>query len=262
MAWGRQDMSEPFMAEMPSPLPELPTQGSASAFNDLLATVRGDARRRGGLGTNIAPEQRPLGGLLKRGVDLVVAATSLLALAPVVLMITLLVLLTMGRPVLFAHPRVGFRYKLFDCLKFRSMVRDPDGVLLRYFADNPEAAREWNETQKLRYDPRVTFVGRMLRKSSLDELPQLINVLRGEMSCVGPRPVVADELARYGAKAPLYLSTRPGMTGLWQVSGRSSVDYSRRVALDETYVRSWSLWLDLKILVGTTFVLLKFDDAA
>ena len=93
-------------------------------------------------------------------------------------------------------------------------------------------------------------------------MPQLINVLRGEMSCVGPRPVVADELARYGAKAPLYLSTRPGMTGLWQESGRTSVDYPRRVALDETYVRSWSLWLDLKIVVSTIFVLLKFSDAA
>ena len=250
------------MAEMSSLLPEVPSQGTARARNDLLSAVRGDALSRGGLGAAVASEQRPLGGPLKRGIDLLGAAASLLVFMPIALMIALLILLTMGRPVLFAHPRVGFQRKLFNCHKFRSMVHDPDGVLQRYLADNPEAAREWSETQKLRNDPRVTFVGRMLRKSSLDELPQLINVLRGEMSCVGPRPVVADELARYGAKAPLYLSTRPGMTGLWQVSGRTSVDYPRRVALDETYVRSWSLWLDLKIVVSTIFVLLKFNDAA
>jgi exopolysaccharide production protein ExoY len=246
---------------MPEPsMAEVPPQGSASAFEDLLSAVRGDAPGRASLG--VASEYRPLGGPLKRGIDLMVAAAALVAFTPIALMIALLIVLTMGRPVLFAHPRVGFRRKLFNCYKFRSMVSDPDGVLERYLAENPDAAREWNETQKLRHDPRVTFVGRMLRKSSLDELPQLINVLRGEMSCVGPRPVVTDELDRYGAKLPLYLSTRPGMTGLWQVSGRTSVDYPKRVALDETYVRSWSPWLDLTILVSTIFVLFKFDDAA
>jgi len=250
------------MVEIPSLLPDVPPQGSAGAFNDLLSAVRGDAPGRASLGNGAASEPRPLGGPLKRGVDLMVAAASLLAFMPIALMIALLIMLTMGRPVLFAHPRVGFQRKLFNCYKFRSMVRDPDGVLERHLAENPEAAREWNETQKLRHDPRVTFVGRMLRKSSLDELPQLINVLRGEMSCVGPRPVVTDELDRYGAKLPLYLSARPGMTGLWQVSGRSSVDYPKRVALDDTYVRSWSLWLDLTILVSTIFVLFKVNDAA
>jgi exopolysaccharide production protein ExoY len=255
-------MSEPFMAEMPPLMPEIPSQGSGGSFNELFAAVRGDAPGRGVSGTGVASAQRPLGGPVKRCIDLMVAGASLLVLMPVVLMIAALILLTMGRPVLFAHPRVGFQRRLFPCLKFRSMVRNPDEVLERYLAGSPEAAREWNESQKLRHDPRVTFVGRMLRKSSLDELPQLISVLRGEMSCVGPRPVVADELDRYGVKAPLYLSTRPGMTGLWQVSGRSSVDYAQRVALDETYVRTWSVWLDLRILLSTVLVVLKFDQAA
>lgn len=226
-----------------------------------------DVVRRGGsesvaVGGSNSSDDRPLGGSLKRGVDLVVAATSIVLLAPITLLIVLLILVTMGRPVFFAHPRVGFKRKLFNCHKFRSMVRDPDEVLRRHFQANPEAEREWIETQKLRNDPRITFVGRMLRKSSLDELPQLLNVLRGEMSCVGPRPVVSEELERYGAKALLYLSARPGMTGLWQVSGRSSLDYNQRVALDERYVRSWSLWLDLKIMFKTISVLAKFDDAA
>jgi exopolysaccharide production protein ExoY len=253
-------MSESFSAEMSCLMPEVPSHGSARARSDLHSTVRGDAPSDGS--TSLASERRPLGGALKRAADLVIAAVSLMAFLPLVTITALLVLLTMGRPVFYAHSRVGFERRPFNCLKFRSMVRDPDQVLERHLAENPEAAREWNDTQKLRNDPRVTFVGRMLRKSSLDELPQLINVLRGEMSCVGPRPVVADELARYGAKAPLYLSTRPGMTGLWQVSGRSSVDYPTRVALDETYVRSWSVLLDLKILFSTVFILLNAGDAA
>ena len=255
-------MTEPFAVETPAMLPETPAQGSTGGFNGLLSAMRGGGPGRGSIGTSGRPEQRPLGGALKRTVDLVFAAALTVMLLPLELMIALLILVTMGRPVLFAHPRVGFQRRLFNCHKFRSMVRDPDTVLERHLAENPEAAREWRETQKLRNDPRITFVGRMLRKSSLDELPQLINVLRGEMSCVGPRPVVADELARYGAKTPLYLSVRPGMTGLWQVSGRSSVDYAHRIELDETYVRSWSPWLDLRILASTLFVLLKFNDAA
>uniref|UniRef100_UPI002638D6CA sugar transferase n=1 Tax=Amaricoccus sp. TaxID=1872485 RepID=UPI002638D6CA len=167
-------MSERVMAEMPPLLAEVPSQGMARGRNDLLSAVRGDAP--GGGGAGVASQRRPLGGPLKRGVDLVVAAASLILFLPIVLMITLLILLTMGRPVLFAHPRVGFQRTPFLCHKFRSMVRDSERVLQRHLAENPEAAREWNETQKLRNDPRVTFVGRMLRKSSLDELPQLINV--------------------------------------------------------------------------------------
>ena len=203
-----------------------------------------------------------VGGGFKRGFDLAVATVAALVLLPVAAMVALLVLVTMGRPVFYQHQRIGFRRQPFGCHKFRSMVRDPDEALRRHLAQNPEAALEWEATQKLRRDPRVTFVGRMLRKSSLDELPQLLNVLRGEMSCVGPRPVTEEELDRYGAQAQLYLSTRPGMTGLWQVSGRSSVGYARRVALDQSYVRCWSPWLDVKILARTVVTLIRVRDAA
>jgi exopolysaccharide production protein ExoY len=250
------------MADMRSPSADTPAQASAHPFGQMLFFLPAEGDHRGSADSKAVPGATPLGGALKRGLDLVVAAGSTLAFAPIGLLLALLILATMGRPVFIYHPRVGFQHKMFGCYKFRSMVRDGDAVLQRHLAANSDAAREWSETQKLRDDPRVTFVGRMLRKSSLDELPQLINVLRGEMSCVGPRPIVEDELPRYGAKAPLYLSTRPGMTGLWQVSGRSSVDYARRVDLDENYVRSWSLWLDLKILFRTVGVLIDVNDAA
>lgn len=244
-------------------IPSVPGTGSspsAGAWNDLLGAVGVSGpglAANGGMANG-----RPLGGSLKRGIDIVVVTASILVVVPIALLIALLILIAMGRPVLFAHERVGFQNKLFKCHKFRSMVRDPDEVLRRHLLDHPEAEQEWIETRKLRKDPRVTFVGRMLRKSSLDELPQLVNVLLGQMSCVGPRPVTADELELYGSKAPLYLSARPGLTGLWQVSGRSSVGYSQRIALDETYVNSWSLWLDLKIMFRTIAALPKFDDAA
>ncbi len=255
-------MPESIAAEMPCLAAELPSNGPARARNDLLTGARSGESARGDDGAELALERPPLGGGLKRAVDLLLAGVLLILFLPTGLIIALLILLTMGRPVIYAHQRIGFDRKPFACYKFRSMVRNPDEMLQRHLAENPEAAREWSETRKLRNDPRVTFVGRMLRKSSLDELPQLFNVLRGEMSCVGPRPVVADELARYGAKAASYLSTRPGMTGLWQVSGRSSTDYPTRVALDETYVRSWSISLDLRILFNTIFVVLKPGDAA
>ena len=243
-------------------MPDAASQSSARSLGQLFSL----GRTGGGDGVSVAagtgPDTQPLGGALKRGLDLVVATASILLLAPMVMLLALLVLLTMGRPIFYEHERVGFQRRPFRCQKFRTMVRDPDAVLARHLEEDPEAAREWSDTRKLRQDPRVTFVGRLLRKSSLDELPQLLNVLRGEMSCVGPRPVVEDELARYGTKAPLYLSARPGMTGLWQVSGRSSVDYARRVALDERYVCRWSIWLDLKILLDTIFVIVAFNDAA
>lgn len=250
------------MADIPSSLRELSLQSSAPSVKDLLPAVRSAAPSQNEHHISPTEKFRPLGGPLKRCLDIVVASASLLLLMPLALIIGLLILITMGRPVFFAHPRVGFQHRAFKCHKFRSMVRDSDSVLARYLSNNQDAEREWSETQKLRHDPRVTALGRVIRKSSLDELPQLINVLRGEMSCVGPRPVTTNELDRYGAKASLYLSTRPGITGLWQVSGRTSVDYDRRVALDASYVHSWSIWLDLRILLRTTQVVLKFNDCA
>jgi exopolysaccharide production protein ExoY len=202
----------------------------------------------------------PLGGSIKRAIDVVIAGTAIALLLPVMLIIMGLIKLALGGPIFFAHARIGYRGKPFRCYKFRTMVVDAEGVLDRHLAKDPLAAQEWRETRKLRNDPRVTFIGRMLRKLSLDELPQLINILRGEMSCVGPRPIVANELQLYGAHAAEYLEARPGLTGVWQVSGRNTLRYGERVALDSQYVRNWSLWNDMVILGKTFFAVLKFDE--
>jgi exopolysaccharide production protein ExoY len=203
----------------------------------------------------------PLGGWPKRVTDLGVALTALVLAAPIMLAVAGMIRITTRGPALFAHSRVGFRGKPFACYKFRTMVANADEALADYLARDPQAAQEWAETRKLRHDPRITRLGHVLRKSSLDELPQLFNVLRGEMSCVGPRPVVTEELGLYGASVREYLSTRPGLTGLWQVTGRSSTDFARRVSLDSHYVRNWSLLADLTILFRTTFAVLRLNEA-
>lgn len=186
----------------------------------------------------------------KRTLDIILAGSALALLSPFFLVIGLLIRAD-GGPAFFAHGRVGQNGRLFRCLKFRTMVQNADVKLANFLADNPEAADEWRQTQKLRNDPRITPVGAFLRKTSLDELPQLINVLRGEMSLVGPRPIVTDERPRYGRSLPYYLGVRPGITGLWQVSGRSSTTYRERVEFDVWYAQNWSLWLDLWIMVRT-----------
>lgn len=203
-----------------------------------------------------------IGGVAKRLTDIVIASIALLALAPAMLVIVALVRVTMGGPVIFAHTRVGLNGRTFPCFKFRSMINAAEEHLNRYLAENPELSRQWQETQKLGRDPRVTTFGALLRKSSLDELPQLFNVLRGEMSLVGPRPVTTAELERYGADVQHYLLARPGLTGLWQVSGRRNVSYLTRVALDSLYVRNWSLLLDFAILARTIPVVAKFSETA
>jgi exopolysaccharide production protein ExoY len=194
--------------------------------------------------------------------DVTVALIALVMAAPVMLVIALLIWVTDGGPAIFSHTRVGFNGKRFACYKFRTMVANSQQVLVDYLASNPEAAKEWEQNWKFKNDPRITFLGHILRKSSLDELPQLINVLRGEMSCVGPRPVVPDELQRYGACAADYLQARPGLTGLWQVTGRDAVDYASRVSIDSRYVRNWSIWADVIILGRTIFAVMKFDQAS
>jgi exopolysaccharide production protein ExoY len=204
----------------------------------------------------------PVGGKWKRALDLAVAVAALIALAPLLAIITIAVKLTMGGPVIYRHQRVGFGGKLFDCLKFRTMVPDGDAVLQQYFGRNPAAAEEWQRSRKLVKDPRVTRLGLFLRKTSLDELPQFLNILRGEMSCVGPRPVVVAEMSLYGEHAPDYLSARPGVTGLWQVSGRSRVSYQERVKLDAKYVREWTFGKDVMILIRTLPAVVKVDQAA
>ena len=198
---------------------------------------------------------------LKRAMDVVIAGAALLVVAPAFLVLLWLVRAD-GGPALFGHMRVGRGGRLFPCLKFRSMVVDSQARLDALLAADPEARAEWEATRKLRQDPRVTRIGAFLRKTSLDELPQLINVLRGEMSLVGPRPVQKAELDRfYGAAAAHYISVRPGITGLWQVSGRSSTSYATRVALDVAYVARPSLWQDIRILVRTPFAVLSRKGA-
>ena len=199
----------------------------------------------------IADGSRPLGGRVKRSFDVAAASAGLAVTLPAFALIALVMKLTDSGPVFFAHERIGRNGRAFRCLKIRTMVLDGDAVLAAHLEADPLAAAEWAETQKLKSDPRVTRLGRFLRKTSLDELPQIINVLRGDMSIVGPRPVVESELLRYGTRAKHYLATRPGLTGAWQVSGRNDVRYTTRVALDTHYVNTWSLRRDLAIVVRT-----------
>ena len=161
-----------------------------------------------------------------------------------------------GGPAIYAHKRVGQGGKLFDCYKFRSMAVDAEEQLRELLASDPALRGEWEKEYKLKDDPRVSAVGHFLRRTSLDELPQLFNVMKGQMSLVGPRPVVTSELARYGDDVDYFLMVRPGMTGLWQVSGRNDVGYDVRVYLDTWYVKNWSMWYDIAILFKTVRVVL------
>ena len=204
----------------------------------------------------------PLGGLTKRAFDVILALTLLLVLAPLMLAVALLITATSPGGVIFSQRRLGHNGRSFQCFKFRTMVADADVELRRYLESNPTAAREWRERQKLQHDPRITWLGQLLRRSSIDELPQLLNVLLGDMSLIGPRPIVASELDRYGVFVIDYLRTRPGVTGIWQVSGRSNRTYKDRTELDRYYVRRWSIWIDLWILFKTIPAVLRFDDAS
>lgn len=193
---------------------------------------------------------RPFSRALKGLFDQIAAFLLIVLLAPVLLTLAMLVRRD-GGPALFRHQRIGAGGRVFNCVKFRTMVVGADRVLQEAIARDPRVAAEWAATQKLRNDPRVTPIGQFLRKSSLDELPQLFNVLRREMSLVGPRPIVEAEVARYGAEIDHYYAAKPGLTGLWQVSGRSDTSYTRRVRLDVWYVLNWTLWHDIAILFKT-----------
>lgn len=193
----------------------------------------------------------PIGFTSKRIADVVLALCGILLLAPFFIICYVAMVLFSPGPVLFRHQRVGFNGRRFDCLKFRTMSVDAAERLRRHLENDPAAAAEWVATRKLRNDPRVTPIGAMLRKSSLDELPQLFNVLKGDMSIVGPRPVTEEELSRYSDAVNAYFSCRPGITGLWQVSGRSTTTFQRRVVLDSYYAHHWSMVLDAKIIMAT-----------
>jgi len=193
----------------------------------------------------------PLRRSAKRLFDIVVSAVMLFFLLPLFAVLAMIIAVDGGSP-FFGHVRIGHGGRPFRCLKFRSMAKDSDKILARVLAEDPEMARQWATNFKLDNDPRITKVGKFLRTTSLDELPQLINVLKGEMSLVGPRPVVAKELEQYyGEDVFYYHLVRPGITGLWQVSGRSDTTYERRVFLDAWYVRNWDHWTDLAILFST-----------
>lgn len=200
--------------------------------------------------------------VLKRCLDVMLSLTALALLAPLFVMVAIIIKATTRSKVIYAHRRVGRNGRPFSCYKFQTMVSGSDAILAAHLGRNAQAAEEWRSTRKLRDDPRVTPVGRWLRRSSLDELPQLINILRGEMSVVGPRPIVFAELERYGAVSWDYLKARPGLTGLWQISGRSNVSYAERVTFDRHYLRHQSTMLDLAIIVKTLPALTRRTETA
>jgi len=193
----------------------------------------------------------PLSLAIIRLLDIVLALALLVFLAPMMLVIAVCTWVADPGPILFAHRRIGRDGTPFPCLKFRSMAVDAADRLRDLLARDPAAREEWARDHKLRNDPRIVGIGRFLRRSSLDELPQLFNVLRGEMSLVGPRPIVAEEIERYGRYFARYCQVKPGITGLWQVSGRNDVSYRRRVAIDVKFASEKSVGLYLRILVMT-----------
>lgn len=197
----------------------------------------------------------------KRALDITVASLALLFVAPLLLIIALLVRLQDGQAAIFSHTRYGQNGRTFKCLKLRSMVPDAAERLQELLERDPDAKREWELTQKLVHDPRITPLGQFIRATSIDELPQLINVLKGDMSLVGPRPISLSERSKYGENFADYCSVRPGITGLWQVSGRSDVSYPERVRMDTTYAQSRTFWGDVLIMLKTIPAVLKSEGA-
>ncbi len=204
---------------------------------------------------------QPLNMLIKRTIELVITTIGGIIILPVIGIIAVLIKIDSPGSVFYGHHRLGLHGKSFKMWKFRSMKKDSKEALENLLATNPEAKAEWEASFKLKDDPRITRMGQFLRKTSLDELPQIWNVLRGEMCLIGPRPIIEAEVPKYGHHYKLFSSVKPGMTGLWQVSGRSDTDYEERVALDVYYIQSWSLWLDLYVLFKTIEVVVGGDGA-
>jgi undecaprenyl-phosphate galactose phosphotransferase len=221
-----------------------------SVFNEKLMILR--------LKNNLA---RPLNRWLKTAFDYTLTLVGTLCISPLLLAIAVWIYYDSPGPVLFRHVRIGKDGKPFPCYKFRSMCVDAKERLAELLANDPAAREEWERDFKLKHDPRITRSGAFLRKTSLDELPQIFNVLRGEMSLVGPRPIIQEELERYGEYVDDYLMVKPGITGMWQVSGRSDIGYDERVQMDTWYVRNWSVWMDVVILFKTFAVVLKRKGA-
>ena len=213
---------------------------------------------------SLSPHRGPINivaDTLALALNQLLALLILVLLAPVMGVVAFLIWRRDGAPVLFAHYRVGHDGKLFRCMKFRTMYRDAERMLAELLEKDPAARAEWQREQKLLRDPRITPIGHFLRRTSLDELPQLFNVVLGDMSLVGPRPITVGELTRYGRVRWHYLSVRPGITGLWQVSGRNNTSYDERVALDRRYVEERTAWMNLQILLKTVKVVVARDGA-
>ena len=193
----------------------------------------------------------PCGGTTKRIFDFLLALSAIVILSPLLVCVAIAVRLSDGGPAFFGHTRIGFSGKTFKCWKFRSMIPNSDAVFKEYLVQNPDAAEEWRKNQKIQNDPRITRLGYFLRKYSIDELPQLFNILVGDMSFVGPRPIQRSEYEKYGFSLRHYLSTRPGLTGLWQISGRSNSTYQKRVVFDRYYVTHWRMLTDIALIIKT-----------
>lgn len=198
---------------------------------------------------------------MKRAFDIVTGTAILLLLLPVMLSIALAVRLESKGPIIFVHRRVGRNGREFECYKFRTMVVNAQEILDKLLEENKDLFSEWEKDCKLKDDPRITRVGKFLRKTSLDELPQILNVFKGEMSLVGPRPIINEEIEKYGEYIDYFYQVRPGITGLWQVSGRNEIEYDERVQIDAWYVRNWSLWLDITLLIRTISAVLARKGA-
>jgi Undecaprenyl-phosphate galactose phosphotransferase WbaP len=205
----------------------------------------------------LCPEAR----IAKRVIDLILCVLMAPILLPLMVLIGAWIAIKSGFPVLYSQKRPGYDGRVFKMWKFRTMARNAAEVLEHTLANNPELRKEWTENEKLRNDARITSIGKILRKTSLDELPQFWNVIKGEMSLVGPRPILFEEVAKYREAYSLYSKTTPGITGMWQVSGRNQSTYEERIAYVTYYVRNWSVWLDLYLLAKTVIVVLTGDGA-
>jgi len=217
------------------------------------------------------PKFKPLGFYLqalngenaKRLFDIIFSLLVLILFSPVYLILALLIALSSRGPIFYVQERVGKNYKRFNCIKFRTMVSNADEVLIQMMETSPQFKQEWKSNFKLKKDPRITTIGKFLRITSLDEFPQFWNVLKGDMSVVGPRPLVAEELPKYGCHINQILTIKPGITGLWQVSGRNDIPYPRRVQIDLYYVKFRNFWLDLWIVLKTiAVVVIPTDNGA
>lgn len=258
-------------SELPRGILEAAEKISHDAFKYLILIpdreqIGGLGIKKFDLGMNFGLEVKrnlfnPSEKLIKRITDIFLVVSGGLITSPVILLISIMIKLDSKGPVFYGHTRLGIGGKKFKAWKFRTMAPNANQVLDDYLAENPKLKQEWETTFKLQDDPRVTRTGRILRKLSLDELPQLWNVFLGEMSLVGPRPIVDDEIGYYGDRFDLYSFVLPGITGLWQVSGRSDTSYDGRVSLDEYYVRNWSIWMDIYIMARTISVVLMRKGA-